>query len=360
MRGSTAAAHLVLTTTLLVCLHLLFRFYDSADARVDMHHTVELSSAAIAVGMGYYALLQILRFVSPRSWGLSRRGPEYAAPHDAEGKDAKPLLTAEPTETVHARLTIENMWCLVYGLGSMFFISFYCITGQQPLPLYCFGVGLVCVSIDYLTDPWLEGEVLPKAWESTSILLAFTGLLLCMCSAVLNNTVDLDPRRMNATWLIGTMICPFISPLIMLVIKHDNGHRVTDMTELCEFAIPFMFILAAIVLFSNSACEHRMSAIFNMTSLDVDLHSLPVITLAPVLAIPALILITTAAIRGHPVDPLLSVCILTSLRQILDNGFDDAVDMFAAGCAVMAVAARIASTVRPPPVDLELENRSFQ
>ena len=367
MLTERAVAYLVGTSCLLVSFHLLFRYYDDAPEPHDLGHSIQLSSEAVIVGMVYYLLLGFLLRFSPVEWGLRRRGPEYSPPKEscsrqAEGKDSKPLLPQEPSQCVPARLTIENMWCVVYGLGSMFFIAFYSLAGQHPLPVYSFSLGVVCLCIDYLSDPWLEFQIRQKAWESVAILLCLTQILLLLSSGVLDKTIDIDLSTLTLPWLVASVIGPFVSPIVILIVRNNEGLRIADTNELCEFAIPYMFMLATIFLFSHASCEHRIDVTFNVTTLQTEVvQSLPVIALSPLLGTPALILITTAVMKGHPLDPLISLSVLMSCRQTLQQGLNTPIDVGAMVCTVLAAAARIASvpvTANTNP-DTELENVEF-
>lgn len=371
MQMERVIAHLVGTSCLLVSFHLLFRFYDDSQEPHDLGHSIQLSSEAVVVGMAYYLLLDFLLRFSPVEWGLKRRGPEYSPPKEsgnrqAEGKDSKPLLPQEASQSVPARLTIENMWCVVYGLGSMFFIAFYSLAGQHPLPVYSFSLGVVCLCIDYLSDPWLEFQIRQKAWESVAILLCLTQILLLLSAGVLDKTIDIDLANITIPWLVASVIGPFLSPIVILIVRNNDGLRIADTNELCEFAIPYMVMLACIFLFSHTSCEHPMDSVFNVTSLQTEVvRSLPVIALSPLLGTPALILITTAVMKGHPVDPLISLSILMSCRQALQQGLNTPIDVGAVICTVLAGVARIASVPtasNAPPdreLDRELENVEF-
>ena len=347
MKRTTVLLHLFLTTTGLLEFGALFRFGDPQPFP-SLYRTVHLSSLTVIVTLVYYAIAEAFRRLSPRAWGLRRREEDYerldtpVEPVDPAAPAASaPLIEPDQPTPPPVRLTIHDLWRLVYGLGFVFFVTLYSLSGQQASCLYFFGLGLVCVCIDDALEPWRAGEARARTLELVSLGLAFSGLMLLARGTVAHGLFGLDPLSPTLFGGMCGVVLPFLAPLLMLSVKNQERLRTADMFELSEFAMPFMFILAAGFLFMDSAWEDGVKTI------PPDILS--ILFVSPLLATPLLVIITTAVLRCHSLDPLLGVGFLAGARAWLDLGVYD--PHCAAGGALVALAlgARIASVQPAPP-----------
>ena len=348
MKRTTVLLHLFLTTTGLLEFGALFRFGDPQPFP-SLYRTVHLSSLTVIVTLVYYAIAEAFRRLSPRAWGLRRREEDYerldtGAPVEPATPANAPLIEPDQPAPPPVRLTIHDLWRLVYGLGFVFFVTLYSLSGQQASCLYFFGLGLVCVCIDDALEPWRAGEARARTLELVSLGLAFSGLMLLARGTVAHGLFGLDPLSPTLFGGMCGVVLPFLAPLLMLSVKNQERLRTADMFELSEFAMPFMFILAAGFLFMDSAWEHGVKVIPG----DI----LTILFVSPILATSLLVIITTAVLRCHSVDPLLGVGLLAAARASLDLGIYDPHCAAGGALVLLALVARVAS-VQPPDAPVE-------
>ena len=357
MKRTTVLLHLFLTTTGLLEFGALFRFGDPQPFP-SLYRTVHLSSLTVIVTLVYYAIAEAFRRLSPRAWGLRRREEDYerldtpaepvepATPANAplNGAVTAPLIEPDQPAPPPVRLTIHDLWRLVYGLGFVFFVTLYSLTGQQASCLYFFGLGLVCVCIDDALEPWRTGEARARTLELVSLGLAFSSLILFAHGTVVHGLFGLDPLSPTLFGGMCGVVLPFLAPLLMLSVKNQERLRTADMFELSEFAMPFMFILAAGFLFMDSTWEHGVKVIPG----DI----LTILFVSPMLATSLLVIITTAVLRCHSIDPLLGVGLLAAARAFLDLGIYDPHCAAGGALVILALIARVAS-VQPPDAPVE-------
>lgn len=368
-------------------LVLLFKFADNGDDR-SLYHTVHLSGLTIISASCYYALFELIRALVPKSWGLARRSASqnYSS---IEGHSDQPLLPDEqgdaeerpispgPPREKKLRLDMRNIWGLVYGLGCVFYVVTYCLSGQQTVCSYFFSMGLSTVCFQELLLPVRNSRQIGK-----QRLLEWLGLLMSFISMVLIGVIwSLDEGwgQDMSEWsdvtlfsVLTGVVLPFLAPIVLGNLKQSGGYCFGDMIELCEFGLPFLFILAYILIgitdaqkmyttglihfkyMSNTQLKNETMSIINGTFfLDTgEISQLWIVVLAaPFITIPCLIFITTAVLRDHASDPLIALSLVSAGQLVLDRGF---VALGEPICLVSILAAKMALIARFNSTSLEL------
>jgi hypothetical protein len=97
------------------------------------------------------------------------RSPAVYMDMQQQGKTA--IVTGVP------KLTIENVWILVYGLGAVVFIMSYTCLGVQPISLTCMGVGMGVLGADELIPLMAYVLVRARPERLASLLALVEGYL---------------------------------------------------------------------------------------------------------------------------------------------------------------------------------------
>lgn len=379
MRRRVVGIHIGVTTALLWGLVLLFKYGDRSPDRC-LYHTVHLTALSVVAGALYYCLFEFIRQLAPGHWGLARRaqGQGYSTVDCERSPLAPAPPDAEPRACPRgrARLTMGSVWGLVYGLGCVFFVTLYCASGQQAVCSYFFGLGLACMCSDELLRPLRAGAL---AWrqrvlEGVAVALGSLCIVLVSVQAALNDNDQLDMDRIDFFSVLAGMVLPLLAPLLLGSLKTPTAYCVGDMLELCEFGLPFMFILGCgfvvtadghymhlyentfvpitHVIGMNTTYKSNASDMgYNNSTYWLDWEGLqlvaPVVALAPLLGLPALLFITTATLREHVSDPLISLALVAAGKGVLDGGLLALGQPLCLGAIVAAklgLMARLAST----------------
>ena len=386
MKRKVVSIHVGTTSALLGGLTLLFKFGDRSGDR-SLYHTVHLTALSVVAASLYYCLFELIRQLSPPDWGLQRRagGHTYASLEPDRAPLARePAADAPPREC--PRLTMGSIWTLVYGLGCVFFVTLYCASGQQAVCSYFFGLGLACMTLDEILRPLPSA---PYAWrqralEVLAVVSATLGIVLISVHYAMSDETPYELERVDLFSALTGMILPLLAPLLLGTLKHPTGYHVGNTLELCEFGLPFMFILGcAFVVMADAksaqVVEHVFTPIYTRPNASHPYAAnashpyapngtgwmaweqlalvAPVVALAPLLGLPALLFITTATLREHVSDPLVALALVVAGRFILDEGLlvlGSPLCLAAVLAAKVGLVARFASTAyddesRPEP-----------
>lgn len=378
MKRKVVTIHVGVTSALLGALALLFKYGDRSADR-SLYHTVHLTALCVVSASVYYCVFELLRQLSPPDWGLQRRaeGQTYASLEPERApltRDPAPAGDAANREC--PRLTMGSIWALVYGLGCVFFVTLYCASAQQAVCSYFFGLGLACMTLDEIMRPLAS---VPYAWrqralEVLAVVSATLGIALVSVFYALGDETPYEIERVDMFSVLTGMILPLLAPLLLGTLKHPTGYHVGNMLELCEFGMPFMFILGAVFVvmadaksaqvvervFTPIYTRHNGSHPYAHNASDAapgnDTHPMawdqlalvaPVVALAPLLGLPALLFITTATLREHVSDPLVALALVVAGKFILDEGllvFGSPLCLGAIVAAKIGLLARLAST----------------
>jgi hypothetical protein len=379
MRRKVVTIHIGVTSGLLGGLMLLFKYGDRSTDR-SLYHTVHLTALSVVSAAVYYSLFEFCRQLSPPDWGLRRRGEGQAyasveperAPLGAEPAAEEP----PPTPRERPRLTMGSIWALVYGLGFVFFVTLYSVSGQQTICSYFFGLGLASMTSDEILRPipntphgWRQ-----RALEALAVVFATAGIVLASMHYAFGDDTPYEIMHIDLFSVLAGAFLPLLCPLLLGLLKNPTGYCVGDMMELCEFGLPFMFILGSVFVVMADAQTAKIvqtvftpiyptlnmnyTGIFNVTTMITPNNTYetgwqelalmaPVVALAPLLGLPALLFITTATLREHVSDPLAALALVVAGKTVVDGGLlalGQPLCLCALVAAKLGVLARVAST----------------
>jgi len=391
MHRKIVLIHVGMTSLLLGSLTLLFKFADTAHSK-PLFHTVHVTALTVVSSCIYYILFELVRGIAPLAWGLARRGngQTYSEVSDRpliqskreDCEDPNTPLEQQP-DAGRARLTMGNIWGLVYGLGISFFVGLYCLSGEQPICTQFFSGGLLVLCIEDLQRPlgFAPYSSRNRILECLACLMAFTSVVMaCFISLGVSGYVDVLNNTDPFSIFVG-VIFPFAAPLVIGTLKNSPNIHVGDMIELCEFGMPFLFIIGVGFTAVTDAQRINLLGLFGTTQQynttvtssvadstnwinGVDFESIAVIlATAPLFSIPILIFIATATLRNHAVDSLISIALVMVGILLVDKGisaFTDPLSICAIITAKLCLVMRLSSTAYVPgpqePVQLSEEN----
>jgi hypothetical protein len=164
----------------------------------------------------------------------------------------------------YPELTMSSVWTYVYGWGVLLFVCIYCLAGVN-IPSSCWWVmGMIALSFDELISKGVG------KWFICSMGLSMCMSVFAVWSGALmdengNFTGDLMfTKKGNIPLLDFVMgvIFPILTPFIFFSIRSTVRSVTNDVSKLCEFALPFMTVMAVCCLVAtsgmcNETCETR-------------------------------------------------------------------------------------------------------
>ena len=154
----------------------------------------------------------------------------------------------------YPELTMSSVWTYVYGWGILLFVCIYCLAGTD-VPSSCWWVmGMIALSFD---------EMISKGvgkWYICFLGLSLCGSVFAVWSGALmddqgNFVGDLMFTKKNSIPLLDFVmgvVFPVSTPFIFFSIRSTVRSVTRDVYKLCEFALPFMTVLAICFLIATS------------------------------------------------------------------------------------------------------------
>lgn len=280
------------------------------------------------------------------------------------------------------KLTIENIWILVYGLGAVFFIVTYCFLGIEPVCMTCMGIALSVLCMDELVNPRREMHKLYKVVRIGAFLSGTISLVLVF----VEHFPDTFKRYVgSANWpaAFTGIGMPFLSQLLMLCVRDQRRYTLGGVLEMCEFGLSFAVIISVCLLYSAEGERRQAFAelsyhylenetvewFHNLTIPDAD-HSMTkwgiFLGLAPLLLAPTIILYVACVVDGTAVDSLLCISLVVSIEYSTKTQ-PTVIHIYASVCALMGMLLRVCSEYMPQPLasftqqdGLHLTNQAIQ
>lgn len=163
----------------------------------------------------------------------------------------------------YPELTMRSVWTYVYGWGILLFVCVYCLAGVD-VPSSCWwALGMTALSLDDLISKGVG------KWIVCVILLSLGGSIFAIWSGELmdengNFISDLMSAKDNSFPIVNfvmSMALPVSAPFIFFTVRSTVRSATQDVTRLCEFALPFMTVLAACCLVATSGmCDSNTTA----------------------------------------------------------------------------------------------------
>jgi hypothetical protein len=276
--------------------------------------TVYAHCLMVLVCLGYYCVFKCLH--------LSCRGKTSVA------RRTHPVMSE-----MMPRLTLYNVWILVYGLGLVLFITGYCFLGLHPVCLACAALGMGVLSVDELVcprhhlSPWYAGM------RCASLFVTLIALVL-VSAALFETEMVHYVTTLDLYSLFFGMAFPFGGQFIMIAVRDNRRHTLGTVLEVCEFGFPFATFLGIFHLsvaygqrfqlhsdsendYYSDALGNQTSALYyywyyqhNLTAADVIRSDQPFLLfylLGPFFMVPGMICYVSSIVEGTAVDSLLSL-----------------------------------------------------
>lgn len=271
------------------------------------------------------------------------------------------IRPAASTELVMGlpKLTIENVWILVYGLGTVYFVTGYSMLGLEPTSLACVGLSMGVLCMDELAYPRLEMSKAYLSLRVAVLLTVFAGLVL-VCSDMILYVISRYFTSMDPSQLFFGVGMPFLSQFLMLLVRDHRKYTLGSVLEVCEFGFPFTVILSVAILGAAEGQRQvtstyaqvynaTMSWYLNVTSreqADSVGSVLAFYGLAPVLVAPAIIIYTECILDGNAIDALLSVSMALSIGHCTRVS-SSTLSVYALICNSVAIIGRAIGEYHP-------------
>ena len=400
-----------MTGALLGLFHL-YRITIGADVGgiappVSIFHTVHAHCILILVSLAYYCVCKLCllfmamhgpagqryrarpspakEFIITDTSSSSRyRANAVVVGRGNDDRDSGTDPNQWHSNLAEARLTIRNVWVLVYGLGFVFFITGYCFLGLHPVCLTFIGFAVGVLSVDELLCPRRE----LAAWYLTvrfAVLLTALISLGLISAPILDLMVDDYVESLDIYSMVFGMLFPFCSQFIIIIIRDSHRYTLGTVIEVCEFGFPFAAFLGVFHLcvaygqrFQSDAdtvsglkayeSSTNQSIAFmdyinwnhlNQTAIraviETDWPFLTFYCVAPFLMIPAVVCYVASTLDGSAIDPLLSLTMALCVEHVAPNA---PLAIIATVLCSLCIALRVVCEYRPPL--LQGEGHSLQ
>lgn len=373
--GSRVALRLAGMTGALLAGFGLHRMTLSDGSSPTVFETVYSHCVLVMVTLGYYCLCKLFYAACTAS---SRRiiqtpdGPGYV---DA---DSLRVGTRQgSTEIVRGlpRLTIQNVWILVYGLGLVFFVTGYCMLGVQPVCLACAGIAMGILSVDELVCPRRRVSPLYLVLRWAALIAGLISLSLV--SANLIGPVILQYAESLDFYSLFFGIClPFVAQFIMIAVRDTRHFSLGTVAQVCEFGFPFTAFLGLFHLSVaygqrfqiraesevelSNAYYYYYGSLFNQSLDDYyhfwQTHNLTAqglirtdgpfllfYTVTPLLIVPTIVCYVECALDGCSIDPMLALGAALSVQHfiLVPHGPMPALGIYGTICCVVGCLSRV-------------------
>jgi hypothetical protein len=363
---------------------------------ITVFETVYMQCVLLLVTLCYYSLWKLGRLVFCTNPSRFPRGPQGVVLAHLERNSAG---GGKDGEGVVPRLTIWDVWILVYGLGFVFFVCGYCFTGLHSLCLTFLGLFVSILGLDEVVCPRIPVTRGAGA-DPSGCYYAGRGVLLAVVfvALLLVSSEDMAAQlpaffaRVDVYSIFFGIALPVLSQLLLLVIRDSRRTYTLDgVIEICEFGFPFTAFLGLFhlcvaygqrfqsdsdalsaykSLFSSgvpagnsTASSSSASAApyvfdfsywyhFNDTRIAVnqfvsgaDGPSFVFYALTPLLAVPALVCFLVCVLQGSAIDPLLALTFSLSTERVATQG--EGVHLAGLVLASLSLLARVLSEYHP-------------
>lgn len=347
---------LLVMTGGIVGVFLLHRFTLGTDKKMSVFDAVYGNCIVTLLLLVYYCIYKFCHGACFRVKTLRDRNQVMMIPRAPDGRfytDVQRVMT----EVVWGvpRLTLQNVWILVYGVGFIMFVSGYCVLGIQPLCMACFGFAVAVLSVDELVCPQ---NPLTKLYISVRI----GALLSCLIALVLVTAQLLDQmlvdfvETLDLYALTFGLCLPFLAQFLMVAVRESRHYTIGSILEVCEFGLPFAVFLSIFHLSVAYGQQYQLEDLSNTTgSMGVltftrvfrtDAPFVTFFTVAPFLVAPSLIGYVTCALKGTAVDTLIAVTVTLCVNFYLD-GPASVLGIYGTVCCGVAVVVRVLADYTP-------------
>lgn len=176
----------------------------------------------------------------------------------------------------YPELTMSSVWTYVYGWGVLLFVCIYCLAGVN-IPSSCWWVmGMIALSFDELISKRAGKWFICSMGLSmcVSVFAVWSGALMDENGNFTGDLMFTKKGNMPLLDFVMGVVFPVSTPFIFFSIRSTVRSVTNDVSKLCEFALPFMTVMAVCCLVAtsgmcNETCETRRSGLeANLAPLD--------------------------------------------------------------------------------------------
>lgn len=378
------------TTLALLGVFALYRVTLATGRAVSVFQAVYSHSVIILVSLVYYCLGKFCYSACTPRPPCQKRRPFDPQPSHLDLQRLSmpcPDTSSNTTQIVLGvpKLTLQNVWLLVYGLGFVFFITGYCFLGIHPVCLACAGMAMWVLSVDELVCPKAPHSRVYLIMRSTTLLVSLVSLGL-VSTDLFSDSIVLDyVTSLDLYSIFFGLAFPVCAQYLLLLVR-DTSHHCTlgTVLEACEFGFPFTIFLGVFHL--SVAYGQRLQTrtddslirqdfleelSLNATALGPDFyywyHSnvtamgfartdgpfVLFYSLAPLLLSPVLVGYVSSVLDGCTVDPLLSLTLALTVERLVlpPGGTVSTLSVYGVACCGLAILVRILGEYQPPLLD---------
>ena len=184
-----------------------------------------------------------------------------SGPMDSGPMDSLPPIGEEWSEgtsisntVYYPELTMSSVWTYVYGWGVLLFVCIYCLAGVD-VPSSCWWVmGMIALSFDELISKgagkWFV--CLVGLSLSGSVFAVWSGTLMDENGNFIGDLLFTKKGNLPLLNFVLGVVFPVSTPFIFFSIRSTVRSVTKDVYRLCEFALPFMTVLAVCCLVATS------------------------------------------------------------------------------------------------------------
>jgi hypothetical protein len=349
-------------TSLLAVFGLFRCTIASSTEPISVFQTVYSQCILIIVSLFYYGIAKVcLILIRP---GRNR----YLVPVEPSASRAPPM----GLNLSLPRLTIQNVWILVYGLGFVFFITGYCFLGLHPICLAFTGLAMGVLGVDELVCPRTQLMRLYTSLRLLTLLLAVIALVL-VSADLLDSMVIKYVSTLDIYSIFFGLVFPFGSQFILIIIRDSRRYTLGTVVEVCEFGFPFTVFLGIFhlcvaygqrfqsdsdslsgfqgLLFNSSSGELKNWYQYNHQLFDrvVETNgaSLLFYSLTPLLMVPALVCYMSCVLDGCAVDPLIALTFSLCVEHLATRPASSSLGIGGMVLVSLALVLRVLCEYRP-------------
>lgn len=363
-RHLVVSLRVILMTTGLLGVFGLYKATLAGAETASVFETVYANCIVILVSLIYYCILKLaLHSCRPRRG--ARRVSRILLAHDQNNTGYLDLHQISSTTDVVLgvpRLTIQNVWTLVYGVGFILFVTGYCILGQHPFCLACVGLGMSLLAIDEIICPRRPLNKLYASARYAALLAVLVSLLLVTVDLI-NTVLVTFVATLDLYSLVFGLCLPLTSQFLMVAVRDNRRYSIGSVFEVCEFGLPFTAFLG---VFHLSVAYGQRYQIANHDrqdynqSITTSLHGAEIVSilvrtdgpfllfysLAPLLVIPSLVAFISCILDGSAIDPLLSISLALCVQYIILCNTSP-LGIYGTACCAVAIAIRVLADYTP-------------
>lgn len=154
----------------------------------------------------------------------------------------------------YPELTMTSVWVYVYGWGILLFVCVYCLSGAN-IPSSCWWVmGMIALSFDELVSKGVDKWFICILGLSLcgSIFSVWSGALMDDKGNFIGDLMFTNKSSLPLLDFVMGVVLPVSTPFIFFSIRTTVRSVTRDVYKLCEFALPFMTVLAVFFLVATS------------------------------------------------------------------------------------------------------------